>query len=88
MGLSWSLVMSSSGLEGSQDGQYAVAAPLVHFFVSLKYQQILQKQKIRQTSFNNDLNSALFDVFIVHNLSHSTPPARSLETMTGFVASC
>jgi hypothetical protein len=36
MGLSWSLVMSSSGLEGSQDGQYAVAAPLVHFFVFIK----------------------------------------------------
>jgi hypothetical protein len=31
MGLPWSLVMSSSGLEGSQDGQYAVAEPLVLF---------------------------------------------------------
>jgi hypothetical protein len=30
MGLSWSLVMSPSWLEGSQEGQNAVAAPLVH----------------------------------------------------------
>ncbi len=31
MGLLWSLVMSTSWLEGSQEGQNAVAAPLVHF---------------------------------------------------------
>jgi hypothetical protein len=31
MGLPWSLVMSSSRLEDSQDGQYAVDAPLGHF---------------------------------------------------------
>jgi hypothetical protein len=36
MGLLWSLMMSSSRLEGSQDGQYAVAASLVHFFVFIK----------------------------------------------------
>jgi hypothetical protein len=36
MGLLWSLMMSSSGLEGSQDGQYAVAAPLLHFSVFIK----------------------------------------------------
>jgi hypothetical protein len=36
MGLLWSLMMSSSGLEGSQDGQYAVSEPLVHFFVFIK----------------------------------------------------
>jgi hypothetical protein len=58
------------------------------FLFSLKYHQILQKRKICRTSFNNVLNSALFDVFIVHNLSYCTPAARSLETMTGFIASC
>jgi hypothetical protein len=89
MGLLWSLVMSSSGLYGSQDCQYAVAAPLVQFFLfSLRYQQILQKRKIRKTSLNNVLNCALFDVLIAYNLSHYTPAARSLETMTGFEASC
>jgi hypothetical protein len=36
MGLPWSLVMSSSRPEGSHDSQYAVAAPLVHFFVFIK----------------------------------------------------
>jgi hypothetical protein len=45
MGLPWSLVMSSSGLEDSQDGQYAVDAPLKHFscFHYSISMQILQK---------------------------------------------
>jgi hypothetical protein len=33
MGLPYSLVMSSSGMEDSQGDQYVVDAPLVHFIV-------------------------------------------------------
>jgi ABC-type transport system involved in multi-copper enzyme maturation permease subunit len=33
MCLPWALVMTSSGLEDSQDGQQGVAAPLMHFLV-------------------------------------------------------
>jgi hypothetical protein len=36
MGLPWFLVLSSSRLDGSQDCQYAVAAPLFHFLVFIK----------------------------------------------------
>ncbi len=77
-------------LAGRQPGRSKCGscASCALFLFPLKYQRILQKWKIRWTLFYNVLNSALLDVFKVHNFSHCTPPARSLETMTGIVASC
>ncbi len=68
MGLQWSLAMSFSWLEDSQDGQYAVAAPLVHFSCIHLGISRSSRTKIHLTSFYNVLNSALFDVFIAHNM--------------------
>jgi hypothetical protein len=68
-------------------GQYAVAAPLVPFFVFIKVSAYSPEAKICLTSFHYDLNSAPFDVFILI-ISSTVSPARSLETMTALVASC
>jgi hypothetical protein len=85
MDLPWSLAMSFSGLAAWM--VVCSRCTFCIFVFLLRYQQILQKQKIRLTSFNYVLNSALFDVFMLI-ISFTVSPARSLETMTALVASC
>jgi hypothetical protein len=64
MDLPLSLAMSSSGLAAKTVSMQSLHL-LYPFFVLLRYQQILRKRKIRLTSFNYVLNSALFDVFML-----------------------
>jgi hypothetical protein len=60
MDLPWSLVMSSSGLTARRSvcSRCSSCAPFL-------FQQNLQRQKIRLTSFNYVTNNAPFDVFML-----------------------
>jgi hypothetical protein len=84
MELAWSLVISSSGLVARSVNMQPLRL-LSPFLFLLRYQHILQKRKIRPTSFHYVLNSAPFDVFM---LIISLTVSRREETMTALGASC
>jgi hypothetical protein len=75
--------MSSSGL-AARMVKMQFAEPLLPFFVFIKVSAYSPEAK---NSFHYVLNSAPFDVFMLI-ISFTVSPARSLETMTTFVASC